>query len=358
MKILFVYQFYVVGGVETVLRNRINFLTTAGTASDILYLHDLEGGCADHHGHNAIYATRNVRKIISFLERGKYDVVISVDTPQIYKPLKKISYRPVVIMEVHTTYEDYLKYLDEIGGTNTRAIITPSNYMGSFIQQKIGTALPIYIVPNSVGEDFLSAGNDSLPRMGKKIIGWIGRFDYVKNWENFLDIAKYLQSLDNNFKYWIVGGVTAPPLVKEYFLKQVKFKGVLPHLRWFPKIEHTWMPNFYRLLAKSGGCFLSTSLNESFGMAALESMACRCPVVAPNVGGLTELLDHGSCGILYSCGNYAQAAHSVMKITTNIPLREMYIERAYHNVLTHYAPDKLVKEWMQIIRKICAENVG
>jgi N-acetyl-alpha-D-glucosaminyl L-malate synthase BshA len=45
--------------------------------------------------------------------------------------------------------------------------------------------------------------------------------------------------------------------------------------------------------------FLLPSLQESFGLSALEAMACGVPVIASRVGGLPEVVDHGVTGFLY-----------------------------------------------------------
>lgn len=54
--------------------------------------------------------------------------------------------------------------------------------------------------------------------------------------------------------------------------------------------------------------FLLPSELESFGLAALEAMACEVPVIATNVGGLPEVIQHGVDGYLVEPGDVQQAA--------------------------------------------------
>ena len=52
-------------------------------------------------------------------------------------------------------------------------------------------------------------------------------------------------------------------------------------------------------LLSTADVFLLPSAQESFGLAALEAMACEVPVVASNVGGLPEVIEHGRTGFLH-----------------------------------------------------------
>jgi N-acetyl-alpha-D-glucosaminyl L-malate synthase BshA len=69
------------------------------------------------------------------------------------------------------------------------------------------------------------------------------------------------------------------------------------------------------LLAISDLMLMPSEL-ESFGLAALEAMACRVPTIATNVGGVPELIDDGLTGLLYPVGdveNMAAGAVGLLK---------------------------------------------
>lgn len=60
--------------------------------------------------------------------------------------------------------------------------------------------------------------------------------------------------------------------------------------------------------------FLIPSANESFGLAALEAMACEVPVISSNVGGLPEVNIHGKTGFLSEVGDIDSMATNAIRI--------------------------------------------
>ena len=60
--------------------------------------------------------------------------------------------------------------------------------------------------------------------------------------------------------------------------------------------------------------FLLPSQLESFGLAALEAMACEVPVIATNVGGLPEVVESGVDGFLVEPGDVRGAATHAIDI--------------------------------------------
>ena len=62
--------------------------------------------------------------------------------------------------------------------------------------------------------------------------------------------------------------------------------------------------------------FLLPSAQESFGLAALEAMACEVPVVASAVGGLPEVIVHGDSGFLHPPEDLEAMAESAVALLT------------------------------------------
>jgi L-malate glycosyltransferase len=56
---------------------------------------------------------------------------------------------------------------------------------------------------------------------------------------------------------------------------------------------------------------------ESFGLAALEAMACKVPSIATRVGGVPELIDHGETGLLYPVGAVEDMAKGALALLTD-----------------------------------------
>jgi N-acetyl-alpha-D-glucosaminyl L-malate synthase BshA len=63
--------------------------------------------------------------------------------------------------------------------------------------------------------------------------------------------------------------------------------------------------------------FLLPSAQESFGLAALEAMACQVPVVASRVGGLPEVIEHGVTGFLHDPDDLDGMASSAVTLLTD-----------------------------------------
>ena len=95
-------------------------------------------------------------------------------------------------------------------------------------------------------------------------------------------------------------------------------------------------------LLSAADVFLLPSAQESFGLAALEAMACEVPVVASRIGGLPELVEDGVSGFLHDPDDLAGMARSAMKLLTDEALHRRAAEAARRAARERYCDSKIV----------------
>jgi N-acetyl-alpha-D-glucosaminyl L-malate synthase BshA len=88
--------------------------------------------------------------------------------------------------------------------------------------------------------------------------------------------------------------------------------------------------------------FLLPSEQESFGLAALEAMACEVPVVASNAGGLPEVIDHGVTGFLHPVGDVEAMAASGVALLRDPELHARVADAAVRVVRERYCVERVV----------------
>ncbi|MDB5019410.1 MAG: N-acetyl-alpha-D-glucosaminyl L-malate synthase BshA [Pedobacter sp.] len=75
--------------------------------------------------------------------------------------------------------------------------------------------------------------------------------------------------------------------------------------------------------------FLMPSESESFGLAALEAMACKVPAITSNAGGLPELNVNGYCGYMSNVGDVDDMAANAIKILEHDDILQQFKENAF-----------------------------
>jgi N-acetyl-alpha-D-glucosaminyl L-malate synthase BshA len=88
--------------------------------------------------------------------------------------------------------------------------------------------------------------------------------------------------------------------------------------------------------------FLLPSAQESFGLAALEAMACKVPVVASRVGGLPEVIEHGVSGFLHPPEALDEMAESGVRVLTDPALHNRIGAAARRRVRDHFSVENIV----------------
>ena len=103
--------------------------------------------------------------------------------------------------------------------------------------------------------------------------------------------------------------------------------------------------------------FLLPSAQESFGLAALEAMACEVPVVASAVGGLPEVIQHGETGFLHPAGDLQAMAEAGVRLLTDDLLHERIARAGRRVVAERFCTDVVVPRYEATYRGLL-ERMG
>jgi|WetSurMetagenome_2_1015567.scaffolds.fasta_scaffold00479_2 phosphatidyl-myo-inositol dimannoside synthase len=75
---------------------------------------------------------------------------------------------------------------------------------------------------------------------------------------------------------------------------------------------------------------------EGFGIVLLEAMAARVPIIASATGGVPEVLDNGTCGILVPEGDVPALAGAIVRLAGDAELGRTLAERAWERLVARY----------------------
>ena len=96
--------------------------------------------------------------------------------------------------------------------------------------------------------------------------------------------------------------------------------------------------------------FILPSEQESFGLVALEAMACGIPVVASRVGGLPEVIQHGKTGYLADVGDIQGMSEAVLKLLTDDSRYKVFSEQAVTWARETFPVERAVQGYEKVYR--------
>jgi N-acetyl-alpha-D-glucosaminyl L-malate synthase BshA len=98
--------------------------------------------------------------------------------------------------------------------------------------------------------------------------------------------------------------------------------------------------------------FLLPSQSESFGLAALEAMACGLPVIASSVGGIPELVKHNECGFVSEIGDIDRMAKYSIDLLTNEKKYEMFSKNARKRAIEKFDNSVVIPMYENLYHKV------
>jgi N-acetyl-alpha-D-glucosaminyl L-malate synthase BshA len=102
--------------------------------------------------------------------------------------------------------------------------------------------------------------------------------------------------------------------------------------------------------------FLMPSQLESFGLAALEAMACEVPVIATNVGGVPEVVEHGVDGFLVEPGDVKSAATYAIEILSRADRGREMGQRARLDAKRKFCANDVIPTYEAYYRRVLEQS--
>jgi len=194
----------------------------------------------------------------------------------------------------------------------------------------------IEVIPNFIDPERYYPGRepchrDALAPGGQKIVMHISNFRSVKRIPDVvMTFARIRDSVDSRLV--LVGDGPERPRAREI----AERLGVADDVVFLGK--HAAVEE----LLHCADLFLLPSESESFGLAALEAMACGVPVVTSDAGGLPEVVIEGEVGHLLPVGDFEGMADAGVAILSDPKEHRRYSENARAHAVERYSVERVV----------------
>jgi len=158
---------------------------------------------------------------------------------------------------------------------------------------------------------------------GDKILLYVGRIEPLKGLELLVETAAQIDS-EEGVRVMVVGADVNGDGEIDRVKLLAKERDLEDQIDFVGQVDHNELPLYYN----AADVCVVPSYYESFGLVALEAMACGIPVVAARVGGLSTIIQHGSTGYLKPWRCPDAFANSVEMIISSDGLQQSLGEAA------------------------------
>ena len=177
---------------------------------------------------------------------------------------------------------------------------------------------------------------------GEKVIVHVSNFRPIKNARHVVQIFYRLREQGLPVTLLLVGdGPDRVPC--EHYAREL---GVYDNVRFLGKQEPV------EEILSIADLFLMPSGSESFGLAALEAMACGVPVVCSNIGGLPELLEGSGGGFLCPLNDLEAFTAHARQLLTDDALHARMAASARQHVVRHFDGARIIPRYEAYYRRV------
>jgi glycosyltransferase involved in cell wall biosynthesis len=293
------------------------------------------------------YSVAKIVELAGDLRRGQYDIVHThlYQADVIGRVAAAIAGIPTVVKSLHNmgAWKSRRHLLvDRLLSARTAKVICCSAYQreAAIRQEKLAENKVVTIYHGVDLERFrpLDDRQAFAKTVGldptRRTVGTVGRMIDLKGQIHFLDAIPAVLAQHPDTQFMIVGD---GPL-RERLFGAIKDKSYRDRVL-FPGLRGD-IPELLGLM----DVFVFPSLSEGLGIAVLEAMAARLPVVASEIRPLTELVVPGETGYLVPPRDHAELAGAVNRLLGSEQLRREMGDRGRARVTRHFTDVKMVRD--------------
>ena len=217
-----------------------------------------------------------------------------------------------------------------------------SDYLRDETYEHFNVTNGIEVIPNFIDTDRFTRQNkehfkQALCPDGEKLIVHVSNFRPVKNAPQVVEVFHRLRDDDLPVKLLLVGD--GPDRVPAE--RMARDLGVYDDVRFLGKQDPV------EEILSIADLFLMPSGSETFGLAALEAMACNVPVVASDVGGLPELIVDGETGCLCPTDDLDAFTTCCARLLTDDDLHSTMASAARSRAVDTFDINQIVPQYEQ-----------
>jgi len=221
-----------------------------------------------------------------------------------------------------------------------------SHYLKQRTLEEFDIKRPIEVIPNFVNCDLYCRKENPAMRAewapdGEPILMHLSNFRPVKR---ITDVVEIFALVREKIRAKLVLIGDGPDRAAAEYL--VRKRKLARDVHFLGKQDRV-----YQHLAQAD-LFLLPSDMESFGLAALEAMACEVPVVASNVGGIPEVIEHGIDGYLHPPREIETAARYALDILSRPDRGRAMGQTARINARKKYCANDVIPQYEAYYRQV------
>jgi N-acetyl-alpha-D-glucosaminyl L-malate synthase BshA len=240
--------------------------------------------------------------------------------------------------------------ITQFGIEQSDAVTAISDYLRDATRSTFCTGCNIEVIYNFIDADYYRrAPNQALRQRlapaGEKIILHISTFRPIKRITDCIEVVARIRELGGPRLILVMCGDGPERADAQTLAERL---GVADCVAFVGKKPQSDILEYLSV----ADLFLLPSQSESFGLSALEAMACEVPVVATRVGGVPEVVEEGGCGYLLDVGDVNGMAEAAIRVLSDDGERERLGKRGREIATSRFANDKIIPQYEGLYRSV------